>query len=427
MKNFAITSNTNPWRQRARAWPSLTVAAAILMAVLPPGAARAQTLSVIYDEGSEYGELATGLLIHDNHLFGATRNDEVQSAVYSLSIPATGLGTFKVVHEFIRARDGQKPSSQLIADQKGNLYGTTLWGGTSNTGTVYELIPTPKQPTGWGEIIIANCNPEGCDRGLFPREALTMDADGALYGVTQDGGPGLYGCGMVFKLVPPSGGSVWTYIDLYEFQEPDGDCPQLHGGLLLDSAGNLYGTTASGGAYGHGAVFELSPTATLPYTYTSLYDFEGGADGASPNGALVGSPADLWGTTASGGSIGGGVLFELVEGFAGNPAYTLRVWHSFTGGSDGYTPTAGLLNVAGTFWGTTSAGGDGTTPDSGTIFKLAPDEDPLFWDYTTLYTFNGPDGADPGTSLTADASGTLYGVTLRGGTNNYGVVYKLVP
>lgn len=129
MKAFAITSNTNPWRQSARAWPSLTVAAAILMAVLLPGAARAQTLSMIYDEGSEYGELATALLLHDNHLFGATRNGGVPAVVYSLSIPATGPGTFRVAHDFPHFHaDGQKPSSQLIADQSGNLYGTTLFG-----------------------------------------------------------------------------------------------------------------------------------------------------------------------------------------------------------------------------------------------------------------------------------------------------------
>ncbi len=94
---------------------------------------------------------------------------------------------------------------------------------------------------------------------------------------------------------------------------------------MLDSAGNLYGTMAAGGVYRNGVVFELSLTVfqPFPYVYATLYDFEGGADGASPNCALVGSPDDLWGTTASGGAIGGGVLFDLVKGFAGNPAYTL--------------------------------------------------------------------------------------------------------
>jgi uncharacterized repeat protein (TIGR03803 family) len=200
-----------------------------------------------------------------------------------------------------------------------------------------------------------------------------------------------------------------TYSLLYSFQcGTDGSHP--YGGLVRDSAGNLYGTTFYGGTLGKGTVFEL----TAAGTEAVLYDFTNGADGGYPNAGLVrDAEGDLYGTTAGGGLSSQGVVFRVAPGGAETVLY------DFTGGLDGGYPNGGLIrDASGNLYGTTfSSGANGF----GTVFKLAPSGLE-----TVLYNFAGglTDGANPQAGLARDAAGNLYGTTLNGGALSHGMVFK---
>ncbi|HEX4077303.1 MAG TPA: choice-of-anchor tandem repeat GloVer-containing protein [Rhizomicrobium sp.] len=197
---------------------------------------------------------------------------------------------------------------------------------------------------------------------------------------------------------------------LYNFAgSSDGGDP--FAGLIRDSAGNLYGTADYGGTAFAGAVFKVAPDGTE----TTLYSFSGGADGAQPLAALVrDKEGNLYGTTTMGGSANAGVVFKLDAGD------TETILHNFIGGTDGTTPTGGLLeDKAGNFYGTASQGG---TSNAGVMFKISAKGR-----YSILHTFTGAanDGKYPTyTSLLMDKKGTLYGVTEEGGAADGGILYK---
>lgn len=197
---------------------------------------------------------------------------------------------------------------------------------------------------------------------------------------------------------------------LYDFTgSSDGGDP--YATLIRDSAGNLYSTADYGGTAFAGVVFKVAPNGTE----TVLYNFSGGADGAQPFSALVRDTAgNLYGTTTMGGSANAGVVFKV------NPAGTETVLHNFVGGTDGTTPTGGLLeDKGGNFYGTTSQGG---TSNAGVLFKIGAKGK-----YSILHTFTGAtnDGKYPTyTSLVMGSAGTLYGVTEEGGSANGGILYK---
>ena len=266
----------------------------------------------------------------------------------------------------------------------------------------------------------------GSPDGATPVADLSRDASGNLYGVTMAGGitSGLCataGCGVVYKLAPSGTETV-----LHSFTHGvDGAVPQ--GSLLLDSAGNLYGTTTAGGAGNSGVVFKLDPSGNE----TVLYSFTGGADGGAPYGSLfMDTAGNLYGTTSVGGSSGNGVIFKLDTN--GNET----VLYGFSGTPDGSGPKAGLIQDAeNNFYGTTQSGGNldcktaGFSPTQtgcGTVFKLdsAGTE-------TVLYAFtggnDGSDGAFPTTSLVQDAAGNLYGTTLAGSPGPCYVIQNSPP
>jgi uncharacterized repeat protein (TIGR03803 family) len=240
----------------------------------------------------------------------------------------------------------------------------------------------------------------GTPDGDNPVDPVVLDPAGNIYGTTRGGGAN--GLGTVFKIDPNGVETI-----LHSFNGTDGQVPN---GLIRDSAGNLYGTTVSGGIGGSGVVFRINKSGVEK----TLYKFTG-PDGAQPYaGVTRDSAGNLYGTTDTGGDYRKGTVFKLA------PDGTETVLHSFTGGAGGNRPSARVvIDSAGNLYGSTFAGGTGRL---GTIFKL--DTSGVF---TVLVNFSGANGEEPG-ELVIDAAGNLYGTTFKGGGPfDAGVVFKLDP
>src|SRR5271157_153214 len=321
--------------------------------------------------------------------------------------------TETVLYNFTGFSDGSHPQSSLIADGAGNLYGTTALGGTCpgwnqyGCGVVFEI--SPNGSGGWKQTVLHTfaAPPDGANPLFSP---VIFDISGNLYGTTQWGGAS--NVGTVFELSPA--GASWTATILYSFTGgADGGHPAA--GLVMDRAGNLYGTGQTGGANGQGTVFKLSPSGaeTLLYTFGSQ-----SGDGSYPFAGLVlDETGNLYGTTYSGGANGGGTVFKLA------PTGTETVLYSFGSRSgDGSNPYAGLVfDNNGNLYGATYSGG---ANGGGTVFKLAPTGTE-----TVLYSFGSRsrDGSKPWSGLVFDEKGNLYGTTHGGGAYGAGVVFEVNP
>jgi uncharacterized repeat protein (TIGR03803 family) len=343
-----------------------------------------------------------------------------------------GAATEKILHSFNAVAHGYLPSSGLLADAAGNLYGTTFAGGTQGWGTVYKL--TPNARGGWTEHVLYNFT-NGAD-GSEPVGGLIFDQAGNLYGANSGTATSVGTCcGTIFKLTPS--GNTWKLSVLYTFTEgAQGGFP--NGNLVFDGAGNLYGTASFGGDSidppcfdeGCGTVFELSPSSGS-WTFSLLYTFTGGADGAQPNGGLIFDQAGaLYGTTSTYGTAscsvnpGCGAVFKLTP--SGN-TWTTSVLYSFTGGTDGSNPSGPLLfDQTGNLYGMTSRGGSCTPLNCGVVFELMPSGGN--WTESVLYAFTGgADGANPAGRLSFDQAGSLYGAAAAFGSSACGTVFQLAP
>ena len=374
--------------------------------------------------------------------------------VFKLSPPATGASSWTetVLYSFTNGIDGGFPSGGLILDGKENLYGTA--------GLVFELSPSASGAASWTEKVLFD--PTSVATGALFSGGLTFDSQGNLYGTTEDGGlPCLFGsCGLVLELSPPpSGAGPWTETVLYNFTGlSDGSTPS--GGLIFDAKANLYGITYNGGITqacavyksqsGCGVVFRLSPPASgaTSWTETVLYSFTGGTDGAKPSGGLISdSQGNLYGTSGQGGDVAGscasvggcGVVFKLSPPAGGAGPWTETVLYSFTGGTDGASPSPGLIfDSQGNIYGSSVMGGHvagscASVGGCGVVFKLSPPAGGAGpWTETVLYSFTGgTDGASPSPGLIFDSQGNIYGTTQYGGTSpgaaGNGVVFELSP
>lgn len=307
-----------------------------------------------------------------------------------------------VLYSFTGGKDGANPWGGLVADKLGNLYGTTYNGGdltcqfnALGCGTVFKLDSA-------GNETVLHSFEWGAD-GALPFSGLIRDRAGNLYGTTSVGGT--FNAGTVFKV---DANSVESILHSFAYS-PDGGAPQA--GLIADSAGNLYGTTKSGGVSGNGTVFTISTSGVI----SVLHSFGAQPDGSLPFAGLTRDPlGNLYGTTALGGAFGAGTVFKV------DPSGLESVLYSFTGGSDGGSPFTGVvLDQAGNLYGT-SFGSSGC----GNIYQLDP-----AGAQTVLFYFGGDVQAPcaPYGSLIRDAAGALYGTTTEGGTNSLGTVYKFVP
>jgi uncharacterized repeat protein (TIGR03803 family) len=369
-----------------------------------------------------------------------------KGVVYKLDMA----GQATVLHSFTGGADGAHPTGSLIRDEAGNLYGTTAIGGTvpgaQGFGVVYKLTKA-------GDTTVLHTFTGGAD-GKQPSGGVVRDPAGNLYGTTRAGGSTTR-WGVVYKVDPAGRETV-----LYSFTGQAGGASPV-GGAILDEAGNLYGTTESGGVSGGGVVYKLNPEGQE----TVLYSFTGHADGGSPHAGVIRDAAgNLYGTTTRGGATGNGVVYKL--DMAGHETVLCR----FTGGFDGSHPVAGVIrDPAGNLYGTTMGGGSGY----GVVFKLNPaGQETVLYSFpvdgmkavggvvrdpasnlygtatavrtlgyyplgivykldaagqgTVLYSFpHGTDGGCPFGGATLDAAGNLYGTTVFGGLSDFGAVYKL--
>lgn len=319
-----------------------------------------------------------------------------------------------VLHSF-SGNDGIAPEGGLVRDAAGNLYGTTSRGGTSDRGTVYEVSQTSG---GWTQTVLYSFT--GGNDGASPEGALALDAAGNLYGAATFGGASNNGA--VFKLTPASGG--WTLSTLYSFTGGN-DGGQPLGGVMLDPAGNVYGTASQVNNGDAGVVFKVAPSAS-GWTESTLYSFTNGNDGGDPEGPLTRDASGaLYGTGNGGGTGNSGVVFKLHPGINAPPslpaAWAENVLYSFSGGDDGNGANTGVVfDQAGNLYGVSSQGGSG---GFGVVYKLTPGSPG--WSQSVLYAFTGgADGGFPESTVVLDSTGNIYGTTVAGG-QRCGVVYQI--
>jgi uncharacterized repeat protein (TIGR03803 family) len=337
-------------------------------------------------QGGSDGANPTGNLTFDTegNVYGTTIGGGLgYGTVYELSPQSVGYqeAVIYAFNDTATHNDGIGPSAGLVLDGTGNLYGTTGSGGNGcslGCGTVYELSPASG---GWTESLLYNFKGSAND-GWLPVAPVTLDSHGDLYGTTELGGTWSYG--VVFELTPSSGGG-WTESVLHSFQgnedhANDGAKPET--GLTIDAAGNLYGVTLYGGnkscdnPVGCGVVYELSPASGSAWTETIIHAFHG-PDGYDPSGLVMGAAGNLYGVTSYGGAYGFGTAFELTPSSGG---WSESMLHSFGNGKDGQGPgTPPVFDSAGNLYGTTMFGGAhvtlacGNAPTGcGTVFQLEP-------------------------------------------------------
>jgi uncharacterized repeat protein (TIGR03803 family) len=368
----------------------------------------------------------SNFLIFDSkgNLFGVTASGGANSTGMVFEFSPNGSGGYNetILYDFkgSATKDGATPYGSLAFDKTGHLFGTTQGGGAHGTGTVYELSLSSGV---WKEKIIYNFSASGSD-GTGPSAGVTIDKNGTLYGTTSFGGAN--NGGTVFQLTKVNG--RWTEKVLHSFgAKGDGMFP--YAGVMLDSLGNLYGTTSIGGAVGSGSVYRLT-LANGKWTETLLHSFTGkNGDGSGMYYVNLISDAagNLYGATAFGGTNNNGTVWELVYSKT-KKTYAEKVLYSFgpTGGTDGYYPYGGVvMGKSGALYGTTEQGG--SSPNNGTVFELK--KSGTTWTESILHNFTGGsgDGQDPSANLLLDAQGNLLGLAQFGGTSNLGIMYEVTP
>jgi len=414
-------------------------------------------------------------------------------AISGSSHGALAAGTYKVIHNFCteeKCADGKWSRSTLTADGAGNYYGTTMAGGTKDGGTIFRMSPNGAQ---WKFTELYKfCSVKGCKDGSSPRGGVTVDTDGNLYGATFSGGAhgqgavfqlsrngklkvlhsfcidetcsdgavpqsltlsyqgmasgvpydgtsplfgtasaGAHNGGVVFSLTPNAAKTKWTYKVIHDFcaNDPCTDGGHPFSGVSVDASGNLFGALTDGGAYAHGAIFEMQKNGSgwkyiLVHSFCSDQDIC--ADGNAPVAAPVMDGAgNLYGTTLAGGSAANrGSVYKLVPN---GSKWTFTSLHAFcaeTNCTDGRTPYAGVMvDPNGNLFGTTEAGGD---VDNGTLYELSGKQLTTF---TRLESFDSKKvpGATPFAAPTQDSSGALFGTAANGSSKDAGVIFKFTP
>jgi len=400
--------------------------------------ATAQTETILHNftgatndgaDPQQVGLLALGGKFYGDTLFGGAN---ALGAVFAMRPQSNGTWQVSVLYSFTDGNDGKYPLGSLVADSVGNLYGVASFGGAFSAGVAYKLSKTSN---GSWQLTVLWAFGGGGD-AAYPFAGLAIDKSGNLYGTTTTGG--LYGQGTVFELSPSSGGS-WTEQVLYSFGASASDGINPYDPVIIDAAGNLYGTTAGGGSnscdqftLGCGTVFKLSP-GTGGWTETIIHYFENnGTDGFYTLAPLVMDPrGNLYGATQFGGGssqcqFGGltegcGVVFKLTPSSSG--VWPEHILYTFTGGTSPSQPSSALtFDTAGNIYGETAF----TSTSDGSVYRLTRSTSGQ-WGLTTLLNFNGTNGSNPQGGLIFGAGGHLFGTTVTGGASGLGVVFQITP
>jgi len=331
---------------------------------ISPGGAL--TNLVLFDSTDGAGPAAGLVQGSDGFFYGTTFRGGTNANSYGTVFQVNSNGALNSLYSFGSSQDvygvpldGGLPEAPLVQASNGVFYGTCRYGGTNDQfpgGTIFQISSNGGLTISWSFT--------GASDGSFPLAGLVQGSDGNFYGTTF-GGDGAYGG--VFKFTPPAavtGLHTFTGVD-------DGGNP--FGGLVEGSDGNFYGTTTTGGTYTNGTVFRISSGGA----FSNLYSFTGGNDGANPYGVLTqGSDCYFYGTASSGGAHTNGTVFRISAGGA------LTNLYSFTGGDDGGTPYAGLVQgTDGNFYGETL---DGGTNGYGTVFRLS-----IVPEFQSIFRTNG--------------------------------------
>jgi len=396
---------------------ALALPVVLVLGLVATPSAQAQTLTVLYNfQGSPDGEYPYAGLVRDKagNLYGTTSNGGASDCSCGVVFKVDVSGTETLLHTFTDSPDGAEPTyGSLIQDANGNLYGTTSNGGSNGGGTVFKVV---KSRGVWTERVLYSFGKRAPD-GIGPQAGLVRDAAGNLYGTTASGGGAELGT--VFKL-----DTNGKEILLHAFggtSRRDGALP--YGGLIRDSLGNLYGTTMKGGiSHSFGTVFKLEAN----HKEVVLHTFRGiSGDGAYPLGNLVMDPeGNLYGTTEQGGNdncyppLGCGTVYKVNK--SGKETVLYRLKRTYAQGSD----SGVIRDGAGNLYGTSGGGAFGY----GAVFKLDS-----VGKETVLHSFaGGTGGGDPSGALIMDDVGNLYGTTIVGGSGGCpaggcGTVWKLTP
>jgi uncharacterized repeat protein (TIGR03803 family) len=382
----------------------VTVALAVqLFSAAPSTQASSPVETLLHDFSAGWSDGAScysGVIVgKDGALYGTTwgGGSDAAGTVYRVNMDGTD---FALLHSFTRKPDGLAPFARLVQATDGLLYGTTFYGGVSNKGTVFRI------GTNGGDYAVLYSF-EGKPDGANPYGGLIQGSDGALYGTTQYGGT--TNQGSVFKINPDGGG----YTVLRSFRGAFSDASTPYSGLVEAADGMLYGTTSTGGSTLGGTIYRISRDGE---SYSILRHLTHATDGASPKAELMqGNDGFLYGTTYSGGPQQNGTVFRISTNGGFNVLY------SFTNSPDGCEAWAGLVQGCdGQIYGTTSWGGN---TNGGLIYRLNTDGS----GYSILHHFSwaGPDGSHPFSTLAGGSNGVFYGTTWSGGTTGFGTVFRL--
>jgi uncharacterized repeat protein (TIGR03803 family) len=415
---FAVTLPEHAMRQNLLAASLLTATAFF------SGQAGAETLTTFYSfQGGADGSAPAANIAVDSagNIYGANAGRHSrQGTVWELSPPAAGQTTWTetVLWQFDHRTGGLSPLGGIIRDRRGNLYGTAVSYGEGACGTLFEL---EKTGVTWVHNLVWTFGRTPSD-ACHPSAALVIDANGALYGNTFFGGAN--NDGAAFKLAPPAAGRRrWTESLLWSFGgSVDGSEPSTQ--MLFDAAGNLYGTSYTGGANDAGTVWQLTPPAAgqTAWSLQVLWTPTSAQCQNPTRGPLImDATGALYGTCHGGGTHNMGVVFKLSPPTGGGTAWTESTIWSFNGGKDGSDPTSGVVfGHDGSLIGATDGGNGG-------VFELRPPAaGQTRWQDKQLWTFSGADGADPELPLVLRSHGVILGTALNGGLGN-GTVWELTP
>lgn len=342
------------------------------------------------------------------NIFGTTYAGGQSSlgTIFELA-PSGSSYTESVLHSYSGA-DGSLPGASPFLDVADNVYATATQGGAYNAGTALELSPSGDTYAETAAYSFGNGSDGSAPNGGFVQVGAT------LYATTASGGK--YGSGAIVALSAAS----LQETDVYDFKNgTDGAYPLST--LAADASGALYGTTVAGGSAKAGTVFKFVPSGKGG-SESVIWTFQAKSqnDGASPNsGVVLDAAGNVYGTTASGGATLSGVVYRLKPNGA---HYAETLLHTFSGGSDGAQPIGGLALIGKDLYGTTSSGSGSFCLNCGTIFRIKTSGHA----YSILHTFGDGDGANPLATLFATGD-AVYGTTSNGGANGFGVVFRYVP